>query len=108
MITGKRLKYKIKKERAQKRRVTIMKKFNYVITDEVGIHARPASLLVKEVKKYASKVTIEANGKSVDASKLMAVMSLGVKNGAEVTVSVEGEDEETACAEIEEFFKANL
>ena len=85
-----------------------MKQFDFVVQASVGIHARPASLLVKEVKKYASKVTIEANGKSADASKLMAVMSLGVKNGAEVTVSVEGEDEETACAEIEEFFKANL
>lgn len=85
-----------------------MKNFNYVITDEVGIHARPASLLVKEVKKYASKVTIEANGKSADASKLMAVMSLGVKNGTEITVSVDGEDEDTACAGMEGFFKANL
>ena len=108
MITGKRLKYKIKKERAQKRRVTIMKKFNYVITDEVGIHARPASLLVKEVKKYASKVTIEANGKSADASKLMAVMSLGVKNGAEVKVSVEGEDEETALSDMVQLVKDGL
>lgn len=85
-----------------------MKNFNYVITDEVGIHARPASLLVKEVKKYTSKVTIEANGKSADASKLMAVMSLGVKNGTEVTVSVDGEDEDAACAGMEEFFKTNL
>ena len=35
-----------------------MKSFNYVITDEVGIHARPAGLLVKEAKKYESAVTI--------------------------------------------------
>ena len=85
-----------------------MKKFNYVITDEVGIHARPASLLVKEIKKYASKVTIEANGKSADASKLMAVMSLGIKCGQEVTVTVEGEDEDAVAEKLENFFKANL
>ena len=47
-----------------------MKQFNYTITDEQGIHARPAGILVKEVKKYASKITIEANGKSADAGKL--------------------------------------
>ena len=85
-----------------------MKSFNYVITDEVGIHARPAGVLVKEAKKYASKITISKEGKSADATKLMALMSMGVKHGEEVTVSVEGDDEETAAVEIEKFFKENL
>ncbi len=49
-----------------------MKVFQYVITDEVGIHARPAGLLVKAAKQAASQVKIEANGKSADAKKLMA------------------------------------
>ena len=53
-----------------------MKKFEYVITDEVGIHARPAGVLVKEAKKYESKIMVSANGKSAEATKLMAVMSL--------------------------------
>ena len=56
-----------------------MKNFSYVITDEIGIHARPAGLLVKEAKKYASKVVIKANGKSAEATRLMAVMGMGVK-----------------------------
>ena len=85
-----------------------MKSFNYVITDEVGIHARPAGVLVKEAKKYAAKITVSMGGKSADATKLMALMSMGVKQGDEVTVSVEGDDEETAAAEIEKFFKENL
>ena len=53
-----------------------MKQFNNTITDEQGIHARPAGILVKEVKKYASKITIEANGKSADAGKLLAIMGM--------------------------------
>lgn len=85
-----------------------MKTFNYVITDEAGIHARPAGILVKEVKKYTSKVTISAGAKSVDASKLMAIMSMGIKKGAEVTITVEGEDEDTAAAALETFFQENL
>lgn len=85
-----------------------MKSFNYTVKDEVGIHARPAGLLVKEVKKYASKVTITKDGKSADASKLMAVMSLGVKCGQEVEVQVEGDDEDTACEALKGFFEANL
>lgn len=85
-----------------------MKSFNYVITDEVGIHARPAGILVKEAKKYTSKVTISMGDKSADATKLMALMGMGVKQGDEVTVSVEGDDEETVAAALEKFFQDNL
>lgn len=85
-----------------------MKSFEYTITDEVGLHARPAGLLVKEVKKYDSVITVTKDGKSVEAKKLMALMGLSVKKGDTVTVSVEGSDEENAAAEMEEFFKKYL
>lgn len=85
-----------------------MKTFQYKITEEVGIHARPAGLLVKEAKGCGSKVTISSNGKSADATKLMAIMSLGVKCGDEVTVTVEGENEEEVTAQMEKFFQENL
>lgn len=85
-----------------------MKEFTYVITDAIGIHARPAGMLVKEAKNFSSKITLEANGKSADATKLMAVMSLGVKSGAEVVIKAEGDDEDAAIAKMEEFMKANL
>lgn len=85
-----------------------MKEFKYVITDEIGIHARPAGMLVKEAKAFSSKITLEANGKSAEATKLMAIMSLGVKTGAEVVIKAEGDDEDTAIAKMEEFMKANL
>ena len=86
-----------------------MKSFDYVITDPVGIHARPAGILVKEVKSYTdSTVTLTKGDKSVNLVKLMALMQMGIKQGDKVTVSVEGGDEEAVCARIEEFFKANL
>lgn len=85
-----------------------MKSFTYTITDEVGIHARPAGLLVKKAKEFDSTITIEKGGKSVNASKLMALMGLGVKCGETVTVTAGGSDEEKAAAELEEFFKSNL
>ena len=85
-----------------------MKQFTYTIKDELGVHARPAGLLVKLAKKYASKVTIEKNGKTCDMRKLMAVMGMGVKCGDTVTVSVDGADEETAFAEMQAFFQQNL
>lgn len=85
-----------------------MKSFDYTITDEIGIHARPAGILAKKAKEYASRITITKGGKTAEAQKLMAVMSLGVKKGETVTVSAEGEDEEKAVADMETFFKDNL
>lgn len=85
-----------------------MKSFSYTVKDELGIHARPAGMLVKEVKNFQSKVTLEKDGKSVDASRLMAVMGMGVKKDQTVTVTVEGNDEDAACEALKAFFKANL
>lgn len=85
-----------------------MKSFNYVINDELGIHARPAGMLAKEAKKFQSKITITKEGKTVSATQLMMIMSLGVKKGAEVTIAVDGADEDEAYAAMEAFFKENL
>ena len=85
-----------------------MKNFEYTIKDELGIHARPAGMLVKEAKKYQSKITITKDGKTAEASKLMAVMSLGVKCGQTVKIAVDGPDEEAAAAGIQAFFEGNL
>ena len=87
-----------------------MKSFEYTITDPVGIHARPAGILVKEIKSnyVGATVTVTKGDKSVNALKLMALMGMGIKQGDTVTVSVEGENEEAVCAAIEEFFKNNF
>lgn len=85
-----------------------MKEFTYKITDPEGIHARPAGLLVKQAAGYACDVKIIKEGKEVDAKRIMAVMSLGVKCGTEITVTCDGEDEDTAVTELEAFFKENL
>ena len=85
-----------------------MKEFDYVITDEVGIHARPAGLLVKEAKKYESRIVLSKDGKKAEATKLMAVMGLGVKCGQTVTVEITGADEEAAYEGMKAFFSENL
>lgn len=76
-----------------------MKQFTYVVTDEIGIHARPAGLLVKEAKQFQSTVMLACNGKSATATKLMEVMAMGVKHGD----SVEEPDEDTAYEAMERF-----
>lgn len=81
-----------------------MKKFNYVVKDELGIHARPAGLLAKTAQQFESKITIENKGKSSDAKKIMAVLTMGIKCNEEVVVTIEGNDEEKAYKELQKFF----
>ena len=85
-----------------------MKTFEYTVTEPVGIHARPAGMLSREAKKYKSAICVIKDGKSANVLRLMALMSLGVKCGETVKVTIEGEDEETVAPLVEEFFKANL
>lgn len=85
-----------------------MKQFTYVITDEAGIHARPAGLLVKEAAKFASTTTIAKGAKKGDLKRIFGVMALGVKKGEEIIVTCEGADEDAAAAALEAFFQANL
>ena len=86
----------------------IIKEFSYEIKDPVGIHARPAGLLVREAGKYSSEITIIKDGKEADAKKLFGVMGLAVKQDDKVTVRISGDDEETAAENLEKFFKENL
>lgn len=87
-----------------------MKQFRYTITDPIGVHARPAGMLAKAAKALDSTVTItKADGsKSAVATRLMAVMGMGIKTGETVTVTIEGGNEEANAAAIEQFFKENL
>lgn len=80
--------------------------FDYEIKDEVGIHARPAGMLVQAVKDLNAKVVVAKGEKKAEAQKLMALMSLGVKKGDIVTVTVDGDEE--AFRVVKEFFEKNL
>ncbi len=85
-----------------------MKSFNFTITDELGIHARPAGLLVKLAGGYQSDISIIKDGKSANAKRIMALMSLSATKGTEISIQVEGPDEDEAAKAVEEFLKANL
>lgn len=85
-----------------------MKTFNYTITDELGIHARPAGMLAKTAKALDSEITITKEEKSVGASKLMMLMGLGIKQGDTISVTIIGGDEENSYNIMKEFFEKNL
>lgn len=86
-----------------------MKEFQYKIKDGVGIHARPAGLLVKEAEKFLSDIQIKmSDDRSADAKRLFALMGLGAAKDDVITVSISGEDEEAAAAAIKVFLEKNL
>ena len=68
---------------------------------ETGMEARPVAMLVQVASQFDSKVYINSGDKRVNAKSIMGMMSLGLDNGEEVTVSADGNDEEAAVAEIE-------
>lgn len=79
-----------------------MEKRDFHIIAETGIHARPATLLVQTASKFASDLNLEYKGKSVNLKSIMGVMSLGVGQGADVTITAEGEDEKEAMEAVAE------
>ena len=82
-----------------------MEKRDFTITAETGIHARPATILVQTASKYTSDVSLSYNGKSVNLKSIMGVMSLGVGQNANVTITAEGDDEKEAIEAIAETIK---
>lgn len=90
------------------RRSDILKTIHYTIQDKLGIHARPAGLLVKECRKYNSAIKLTIGEKTADMRKLFELMSLAAKYGDQLTVTVEGSDEEIAAMEIEQFILSHL
>ncbi|STY75955.1 Phosphocarrier protein HPr [Macrococcoides caseolyticum] len=79
-----------------------MEQKSYVIIDETGIHACPATMLVQTASKFESDVQLEYNAKKVNLKSIMGVMSLGVGKDAEITIYAEGSDEKEAIDAISE------
>ena len=85
-----------------------MKEFVYTITDPQGIHARPAGLFVKEADKFPCSVSGGKDGKWVEGKRLLAFMGLGIKQGQEITLRCEGEQEAEAMEALSDFLQKNL
>lgn len=82
-----------------------MEKREFKVIAETGIHARPATLLVQAASKFISDINLEYSGKSVNLKSIMGVMSLGVGQGSEISISAEGDDEKEAIDAIADTMK---
>ncbi|MHA6529841.1 phosphocarrier protein HPr [Paenibacillus sp. BAC0078] len=82
-----------------------MVKKTFTVIDEVGIHTRPASILVQAAGRYNAEVNIEYNGRTVNLKSIVGVLSLGVPQGAQIQIDAAGSDEDKAIQGIEEALK---
>lgn len=82
-----------------------MEKREFKVIAETGIHARPATLLVQAASKFSSDINLKYSGKSVNLKSIMGVMSLGVGQGSEISISAEGDDEKEAIDAIADTMK---
>ena len=85
-----------------------MKTFTHIIGDPLGLHARPAGLLVKLAKTLDSDITLAKGDKSANATRLMALMNLGVTRGDVIRLTIEGGDEEASWEAVRSFLEKNL
>jgi len=85
-----------------------MVQFDYTIKEEMGLHARPAGVMVKQLKPLPCDVTITCGTKKADAKKMFALMAMAVKCGETVTVTIDGDREEEVKEELKEFFQKNF
>lgn len=85
-----------------------MQKFVYTIKDPLGLHARPAGLLAKEAAKFQAQTNISVQNKTADMKRIIALMTLGIKQGMEVTVTTQGTDEVEAIEALEKLLTTNL
>ncbi|WP_273568571.1 HPr family phosphocarrier protein [Maribacter halichondriae] len=85
-----------------------MVKNTVTVTDEIGFHARTASLFAKKAGSFASTVQVTYNDKTINGKSMLAIMTLGVKSNATVEVSADGEDESEALQALIEFVQNNF
>lgn len=79
-----------------------------VLNNEVGLHARPASLLVKESTKYKSDIKIIKEGKEYNAKSIMAIISMGANKGTKLTITAEGVDEKEVVLSLKDLIENKL
>ena len=85
-----------------------MTTITHMISDELGLHARPAGAIVKFVKDFSGKIEIGTPEKMVDCKRIMGVMRLTLKQGDTLTITLDGEGEEAFAERLTTFLESQL
>jgi phosphocarrier protein HPr len=85
-----------------------MPQITTTITHAVGLHARPAALFVQTAKRYAANITVRTGERQANAKSIMQVLTLGAKQGSELTLQAEGDDSDQALQALQHLIEANF
>ena len=85
-----------------------MTQITAVINVQSGLHARPASLFIKTASKFNSTIKVSKGEKEADGKRLLAILTLAVKQGESITISVDGEDEVKAAKALQDLIEMNF
>jgi len=81
---------------------------DYMITSPQGIHARPATTLIRLTKNFNSTISLKKNDKLVRLNSMLNILSLVIKGGETISIIIEGDDEIIAAEAIDLFFTQQL
>ena len=79
-----------------------------VISNQVGLHARPATFFIQKAIEYKSSIWVEKDDRRVNAKSLLGVLSLGIVKGTAITIIADGTDEEEAVAALSELIASDF
>lgn len=82
-----------------------MKKFDYEVTNALGIHARPAAMIAQACTNYKASVMIECNGEQASGNNVLQILALHAAKGSVLHIVFDGEDEDACQKEVEEVLK---
>ena len=81
---------------------------NVKLINKLGLHARPAALLVQLASQYSSNIELEVNGLKVNGKSIMGVMMLAAPYNSEIRIIATGEDAEAAISGIEDLINSKF
>ena len=67
-----------------------------ILSNEIGLHARPASIFIRQAVQYPCDITVEKAGRIYNAKSIMSVLSMSASQGDEIIIRAEGTEEENA------------
>ncbi len=85
-----------------------MKELDLTIVNPTGLHARPAAVFVQTAKQFKSKIQVEHGPKKANAKSVISILALGVETGGQIRLIIEGEDETSALAVLQQAIETGL
>ena len=85
-----------------------MQEAKVLVTNETGLHARPATQFVKTAKQFSSDITVSCKGKTVSAKSIVHILTMGISKGTEIELTANGEDEQAAVTTLVNLIEHNF